>query len=61
MSAIWPTADWHEREAFDMMGIRFKGHPDLRRLLLDEAFEGAPLRKDHPLRLDRSSPPEGDG
>ncbi len=61
VTSLWPVANWLEREVFDLFGIHFKGHPDLRRLLLDEGFEGSPLRKDHPLRLARPLPKEGDG
>lgn len=47
--AIWPSANWYEREAFDLFGIMFTGHPDLRRLLTDYGFVGHPFRKDFPL------------
>jgi NADH-quinone oxidoreductase subunit C len=46
---VWPTADWHEREAWDLMGIRVDGHPNLKRILLDDDWEGHPLRKDYPI------------
>jgi len=49
VSAIWPTADWHEREIYDMMGIKFNGHPDLRRILMWDGYPFFPLRKDFPL------------
>jgi len=47
---VWKTADWHERETYDMFGIIFKGHPNLERILTPDGFEGYPLRKDYPLK-----------
>ena len=58
VTALWPAADWLEREVLDLFGIRFRGHPDPRRILLEESFVGAPLRRDHALRLDRALPAE---
>ena len=49
VSDIWPTSNWHEREAYDMMGIRFNGHADLRRILMWDGYPYFPLRKDFPL------------
>jgi NADH-quinone oxidoreductase subunit C len=49
VSDLWPTADWHEREIYDMMGIRFNNHPDLRRILMWDGYPFFPLRKDFPL------------
>jgi NADH-quinone oxidoreductase subunit C len=47
---LWKTANWHERETYDLVGVKFAGHPDLRRILLPSDFDGHALRKDYPLR-----------
>jgi len=58
VTSVWRTADWHEREIYDMMGIRFRGHPDLRRILMWEGYPYFPLRKDFPLAGKPSELPE---
>jgi NADH-quinone oxidoreductase subunit C len=58
VSDIWPTANWHEREVWDMMGLRFNGHPDLRRILMWEGYPYFPLRKEFPLEGKPSDMPD---
>jgi NADH-quinone oxidoreductase subunit C len=58
ITGVWRTADWHEREIYDMMGIRFRGHPDLRRILMWEGYPYFPLRKDFPLAGKPTDVPE---
>ena len=55
---LWPTANWHEREAFDMIGLTFSGHPDMRRILMWEGYPFYPLRKDFPLAGKTSDMPD---
>ena len=58
ISTVWRTANWHEREIYDMMGVRFRGHPDLRRILMWDGYPYFPLRKDFPLAGKPSEVPD---
>ncbi len=60
LTSLWKSADWLEREAWDMFGVRFQGHPDLRRILLYDEFQGHPLRKDYPVNQCQPRVPERD-
>jgi NADH-quinone oxidoreductase subunit C len=59
VSVVWATANWHERECWDLMGISFNNHPDLRRILMPADWEGHPLRKDYPLQGPGREPYQG--
>ena len=56
VTSVYPTAGWPEREVFDLFGLHFEGHPDLRRILMPEEWEGYPLRKDYPVQIRKDTP-----
>ena len=53
LSSVWAAANWAEREAYDLFGMSFEGHPDLRRILMPEDWEGFPMRKDYPVQINQ--------
>jgi len=61
LTGLWKNADWLEREVYDMFGVAFNGHPNLKRILMYEGFEGFPLRKDYPLRRRQPRTERGSG
>ncbi len=61
LTGLWKNADWLEREVFDMFGVVFNGHPNMKRILMYEGFEGFPLRKDYPLRRRQPRTDKGGG